>query len=81
LKDSIEWVRNIGLTKGLDITLEEMLQKIGFTKERLLSYLRGEYHTMEDLGARLEGAYKELIEGIDRVVINEDLEQILAFEI
>ena len=78
LKNSIRWIRNCGLAKGMDIPLEEMLEKIGLTRDTLLAYLEGHLQTEKEFGYLLEQAYQPLIEGINSVTIRESIEDILG---
>ena len=78
LKNSIRWIRNCGLAKGMDVTLEEMLEKIGLTRDMLLAYLEGHLQTEKEFGYLLEQAYQPLIEGINSVTIRESIEDILG---
>ena len=78
LKNSIRWIRNCGLAKGMDITLEEMLEKIGLTRDMLLAYLEGHLQTEKEFGYLLEQAYQPLIEGIYSVTIKESIADILG---
>lgn len=72
LQNSIVLIRNKGLAQGMDITLQDMAEKIGLTKERLHAYLDGAYDTLESYAWILEKAYPDLIKKEDQVVIQED---------
>jgi len=78
LAHAVLWIRNRGLEKGMNITIEEMAGKTGISGEQLYAFLNGEADTPVDFGFKLETAYKSLLKGVDRVEIIEDINIIRA---
>ena len=76
LKQSVVWIRNCGLAKGLNIAVGEMAQSISIPEEQLYGYLNDDFDSPDGLAFKLESAYEQLIEGIRRVEIKEGLDTI-----
>lgn len=66
-------IRNLGLVEGMDITLSEMIDKLGITGEQLYAYLVGEYDLGDDLYFVLQAAYKDLINAYGQVRVKEHI--------
>jgi len=77
LKRSVVWIRNHGLSKGMDITVEEMALKTGISGEQLYAFLNGELETPDDLERKLESAYKDLLKNVEQVEVIEDINTII----
>lgn len=79
LQTTIVWLRNIGLSKGMNITPEEMATKADITTEQLHTYLLNGYdpETTGDISFKIDSSYKELIKGIEKVEIIEDIDTIM----
>jgi transcriptional regulator with XRE-family HTH domain len=72
------WIRNLGLARGMNITLAEMARRADITTEQLYGYLGGDDKTPNDLYFRLRDAYRDLLENVERVEIIEDIHMIIA---
>jgi transcriptional regulator with XRE-family HTH domain len=70
LLHSIQIVRNRGLAKDRDISIEEMAGQMNLSEEQLYAYVSGEYKTMEDFASRLRTVYRDLM-GDGRTDINQ----------
>ena len=79
LKHTLVLVRNCGLAKGMNITVEEMIRKIEISEAQLHAYLKGEDRTPSDIPSKLHLAYKDLLENVDRIEVVEDLDTIIGF--
>lgn len=73
LARAVLWIRNRGLTEGMDITVEEMAGKAGISGEQLYAFLNEEDETPVDFGYKLETAYESLLKGVDEVEMIEDI--------
>ena len=76
LEHAVLWIRNRGLTKGMNITMDEMAGKVDLPGEQLYAFLNGEADTPNDLGPQLETAYKSLLKGVNEVEMIEDVNMI-----
>lgn len=78
LQTTVVWIRNIGLNKGMNISPEEMAAKAGITVQQLHTYLLNGFdpEVAGDISSTIESSYKELIKGIEKVEIIEDIDTI-----
>lgn len=73
LNATIVKIRNLGLVAGRDITLEEMMEKMGITGEQLYDHLSGATALPHEVGGSLYSAYKDLIGPSGQVRVVEDV--------
>jgi plasmid maintenance system antidote protein VapI len=76
LEHAVLWIRNRGLTQGMNITIDEMAGKVDLPGEQLYAFLNGEADTPADLGYELEKAYRRLLKGVNEVEMIEDINMI-----
>jgi hypothetical protein len=81
LQHAVVFIRNHGLAKGMNITVEDMAREIGISGEQLFTALKDGYNVVSgDLSSRLRAAYKKLLRGVEQVELIEDINMIIASE-
>ncbi|HMH23130.1 MAG TPA: hypothetical protein VK563_15205 [Puia sp.] len=77
LKHTVVLIRNRGLGMGVNITVEEMAQKIDIPEEALYAYLNDENDIpQDDLPHRLRSIYNDLLKNLKGVEIIEDINMV-----
>jgi hypothetical protein len=74
LRGRIDTVKRLGMEKGMTITDDEIVEKLGITRQQLADYLYGEIDTPDDVLSRFPSAWPDLLRNTRFINVIETVE-------